>query len=70
MLESRQGSHEDGLFITVSTQGRSDADYLSLMIDRATREPSESIVCHVYAASEDADLLDEKQWKLAYPGLG
>lgn len=70
MLESRQGSHDDGLFLTVSTQGRSDADYLSLAIDRATREPSDEIVCHLYVAHEDADLLDEAAWAAANPGLG
>ncbi len=70
MLESRQGSHEDALFITVSTQARSDVDYLSQTIDRAIREPNDALVCHLYCADKDADLMDRKAWDLANPGLG
>lgn len=70
MLSSRQGSHDDGLFLTVSTQGRSDMDYLSVMIDTAIRTQNKHTVCHLYAADEDADLLDEKEWAKANPGMG
>jgi phage terminase large subunit-like protein len=78
MLESRQGSHDDALFITVSTQGRSDADYLSLMIDSATRTGDEQTVCHLYTAEVrgedgrvmDVDLEDKAAWAMANPGLG
>ena len=70
MLESRQGSHDDSLFITVSTQGRSDMDYLSQLIDSAERGQDPHTVCHVYAAEPDADLMDEDSWELANPGLG
>ena len=70
MLESRQGSWDDGLFLTVSTQGRSDMDYLSVMIDAAIRTQDKHTVCHLYAADEDADLMDEDQWARANPGMG
>lgn len=70
MLESRQGSHDDALFITVSTQSRSDLDYLSLAIDNAIRNQEPQTVCHVYCAEEDAGLMDKKGWKAANPGLG
>lgn len=70
MLESRQGSHDDALFIIVSTQARSDADYLSMAIDNAIRTQEKTTVCHLYAAEKDCDLMDRKQWYVANPGLG
>jgi phage terminase large subunit-like protein len=78
MLESRQGSHDDALFITCSTQGRSDADYLSLAIDNAQRTQDKQTVCHVYTADRIGadgkkvfvDLTDEKAWRQANPAVG
>lgn len=70
MLQSRQGSHDDAIFLTVSTQGRSDMDYLSVMIDTAERTQEPTTVSHVYCAEPDADLMDEEGWYQANPGLG
>lgn len=70
MLASRQGSHDDALFLTVSTQGRSDMDYLSVLIDNSIRTQDKQTVCHLYAAEPDAQLNDEAAWYAANPGLG
>lgn len=70
MLTSSQGSYEDPKFFMVSTQAPTDADYLSVQIDHATRTGDPHIVCHVYAADPDCDLMDEAQWQKANPGLG
>lgn len=65
-----QGAHEDPLVIIISTQASSDADFLSVQIDDATKSGDKSIVCHVYAADDKCDLLDKKQWRFANPALG
>jgi phage terminase large subunit-like protein len=73
MLESRQGSHDDALFITVSTQGRSDADYLSLMIDTAYRTQDPQTVCRTGRRSISTSMTvrrgREQIPALAYSGL-
>jgi phage terminase large subunit-like protein len=43
---------------------------LSLWIDDAIRSGDPHTVCHLYAADDDADLMDEAQWAKANPGLG
>ena len=70
MLRSSQGSHTHPLFVTISTQAATDADFLSVLIDDAVKSRSESTVCHVYSADDRCDLMDETQWKKANPGLG
>jgi len=69
-LETSQGAHENPLFITISTQSPSDADYLSVLIDDAIRSKDKHTVCHVYEAKEDCELLSKKQWRRANPALG
>jgi len=68
-LETSQGAHELPLFITISTQSASDADYLSVLIDDAIRSKDKHTVCHVYEADPDCELLDKKQWLRANPAL-
>ncbi len=70
MLSSSQGSFDDPLFITISTQAPSDADYLSIQLDAAERDQPKDVVSHVYKADDDCDLLDKKQWAKANPGMG
>lgn len=70
MLDSRQGSYDDALFFRISTQARSDLDYFSMVLDDAERQQPANVVSHVYAAHKDADLMDEKGWYAANPGLG
>lgn len=68
-LETAQGAYDDGLQLVISTQAPTDADMLSLWIDDAVRSEDPHTVCHVYAADEDADLGDPKQWAAANPAL-
>lgn len=69
-IETAQGAYDDALQIVISTQAPNDADMLSIRIDDAKRSGDPTIVCHVYAASEDADLGDPKAWEAANPALG
>ena len=70
MLETSQGSYEEPLFITISTQSPSDGDYLSIQIDDAEKSKLPEVVAHVYRAPPDAELMDKKHWKFANPGIG
>ena len=69
-ITTSQGAHEAPLLIAISTQAASDADLLSQWIDDAKRSEDPRIVCHLYAAPEGADLMDESAWKAANPALG
>lgn len=69
-IETAQGAYDDALQIVISTQAPNDADMLSIRIDDAKRSGDPTIVCHVYAASEDADLGDPKAWEAANPAMG
>lgn len=69
-LETAQGAYDDGLQLVISTQAPTDADLLSLWIDDAVRSDDPHTVCHVYAADEEADVGDPKQWSKANPALG
>ena len=70
MLETSQGSYEEPLFITISTQAPSDGDYLSIQIDDAEKSRPEETVAHVYRAPKDAELMQREYWKFANPGIG
>lgn len=65
-----QGAHENPLQIVISTQSASDADLLSAWIDDANTSQDPRIVCHLYAAPEGCDLMDETAWRAANPALG
>lgn len=69
MLTTSQGSYEDSLMITISTQSPSDADFLSIMMDAAERSQDKHTVVHCYAADPDCDVMDEAQWRKSNPGL-
>lgn len=69
-ITTSQGAHENPLLIAISTQAASDADLLSQWIDDAQRSNDPRIVCHVYAAPEGCELLDEDAWKAANPAMG
>lgn len=70
MLRTSQGSYDDALMLIVSTQAPSDASFLSLEIDHAINDRPKDVVCHLYSADDGCDILDEKQWRYANPGLG
>ncbi len=65
-----QGAHENPLTIMISTQSASDADFLAMRIDDAQRSSDPHIVCQVFEADKDCDILDSEQWKKANPALG
>jgi len=69
-LLTAQGAHENPLQLVISTQAASDADWLSLEIDQALRGDDPTLVCHLYTAPADCELLDEDAWKAANPALG
>lgn len=69
-LTTSQGAYEHPLLFVISTSAASDADMLSLWIDDALRGDDPGIVVHEYRADDNCDLLDEKQWAKANPGLG
>lgn len=65
-----QGAHKNPLQMVISTQAPNDADLLSIWIDDAQQSNDPHIVCHVYAADKDCDLMDEKAWAAANPAIG
>ncbi len=69
-ITTRHGSHEAPLLIAISTQAASDADLFSQWLDDAQRSADPRIVCHLYAAPEGCDLMDESAWRAANPALG
>jgi phage terminase large subunit-like protein len=69
-ITTAQGAHETPLLIAISTQAADDADLFSVWIDDAMASKDPKIVCHLYAAPADAELLDESAWKAANPALG
>jgi phage terminase large subunit-like protein len=69
-LLTSQGAHEAPLAIVISTQAPSDADWLSLQIDDAIRNPAPDVVCHLYTADAGLELGDPKAWAQACPALG
>lgn len=69
-LLTSQGAHADPLQIIISTQAATDADWLSVQIDDARHSGDPRIVCHLYTAPDDCDLMDEGAWKAANPALG
>jgi phage terminase large subunit-like protein len=65
-----QGAHDAPLRIVISTQAASDSDLLSIWIDDAMTGRDPQTVCHLYAASDGADVLDPDAWAAANPALG
>lgn len=69
-ITTAQGAHEQPLLLAISTQAATDSDLFSIWIDDALASKDKKIVCHLYAAPKDADLLDQNAWKAANPALG
>ncbi|ASE38464.1 terminase large subunit [Brevundimonas vesicularis] len=69
-IETAQGAYDDALQLVISTQAPNDADMLSIRIDDAKRSGDPTVVCHVYAADEEAELTDPEAWRAANPALG
>ena len=70
VLDTSMGARAEPLFITISTQSNDPEHILSKLIDDGLSGADPTTVCHLYAADEDNDLLDEKGWKAANPALG
>ena len=70
VLDTSMGAREEPLFITISTQSNDPEHILSKLIDDGLSDEDETTVCHLYAAPEDCDLLDESGWEAANPALG
>lgn len=69
-MVTSQGAHDAPLLVAISTQAPNENDLLSIWLDDAVKSKDQRIVSHVYAAPEDADLMDEQAWKAANPALG
>jgi len=69
-ITTAQGAHESPLLMAISTQAADDADLFSIWLDDAAGSHDPKIVCHLYAAPSEAELLDEDGWKAANPALG
>jgi len=69
-ITTSQGAHENRLLIAISTQAANDADLLSQWIDDALSSGDPHTVCHLHAAPEGCDLMDEDAWRAANPALG
>lgn len=69
-LLTAQGAHKNPLTVIISTQAPSDVSMLSRMIDDAIAHPRPEVVCHLYAADQECDLEDKKQWEKACPAIG
>lgn len=69
-ITTAQGAWNNPLLIYISTQSATDADFFSVQIDDAILNQPPKTVCHVFAAPEDCDLMDEEAWRMANPALG
>ena len=69
-ITTSQGAHDAPLLIAISTQAPNDNDLFSIWLDDAKNSKDKCIVSHVYEASKDCDVMDEKEWKRANPALG
>ncbi len=69
-IETASGAYDDALRLIISTQAPTDADMLSVKIDDARRSKDPKIVCHVYEAPAECDVLDPEAHRAANPALG
>lgn len=69
-ITTAQGAYKNPLLFYISTQAPTAADFFSIQIDDAIKFQPEKTVCHLFAAPEGCDLMDEEAWKMANPALG
>lgn len=69
-ITTAQGAYQNPLLIAISTQAPTDADMFSTWIDAQKAAADPRVVCHVYAAPEDCDMMDKAAWAAANPALG
>ncbi|KYK50071.1 hypothetical protein A1D31_22425 [Bradyrhizobium liaoningense] len=69
VLDTSFGARDEPLFIVISTQSNDPEHIMSKLIDDGISGVDPAIVCRLYAADEDCELADEKQWRKANPAL-
>lgn len=69
-ITTATGAYLKARVVYISTQAATPRAMFSILIDDATRNKPPGIVCHVYSADEDCDLMDEQAWRDANPALG
>jgi phage terminase large subunit-like protein len=69
-LATSQGARSEPLLMVISTQSHDPQHVLSEMIADGLTGSDPSTVCHLYAAPDGCDLLDEAAWAAANPALG
>ncbi len=69
-LLTSQGARKEPMFLTISTQNNDPNHPLSEMIDDGLNSDDPTVVCHLYAANDNCELLDEEEWRKANPALG
>jgi phage terminase large subunit-like protein len=69
-LESAVGAHENPLSVIISTQAKTDADLLSVLIDDAEAGHDPRVVLALWTASPDLDPFSVKAMKAANPAYG
>lgn len=69
-LDTKLVKRDEALFVTISTQSPDPEHIMSKLVDDGLSADDPTTVCHLYAADDDAELDDDKQWRKANPGLG
>lgn len=69
VLDTSMGAREEPLFLTISTQSNDPNHILSKLIDDGLSGADDTTVCHLYAADDEADILDQDAWHAANPAL-
>ena len=69
-LDTAMGARAEPLFITISTQSNDPEHILSKLIDDGLSERDPTTVCHLYAAADEAGIMDRAAWADANPALG
>jgi len=70
VLDTSFGARDEPLFIVISTQSNDPEHILSKLIDDGLEGNDPTIICHLYAATEDCELDDREEWMQANPALG
>lgn len=69
-IESGMGAHDAPLSIVISTQAPTNADLLSLLIDRVAKGENPRRILSLWTAPEDMDPFSDEALKLANPAFG
>lgn len=69
VLDTAMGARAEPLMLVISTQSPDPQHILSQLIDDGLSARDPTIVTHLYAVPDDADVWDERNWYLANPAL-